>query len=60
MLMSLASCLFIRQCSPVVGALALRSRDPGSKTRSDHSLNLFQVSPWFNFLAALVNSSWDS
>ena len=36
-----------RQSGPVVGALALRSGDPGFKTRSDHSLN-----PWFNFPAA--------
>ena len=32
-----------RQCIPVVRALALRSGDPGSKTRSDHRLNLFLV-----------------
>ena len=31
--------------SPVVRALALRSGDPGFKTRSDHSLNLFLVVP---------------
>ena len=43
----------------MVKALALRSGDPGFKTRSDHSLNLFLVvpgSPWFNFSTALVNS----
>ena len=34
-----------RQCGPVVRALALRSGDPGFKTRSDHSLNLFLVAP---------------
>ena len=34
-----------RQCGPVVRALALRSGDPGFKTRSDHSLNLFLVVP---------------
>ena len=34
-----------RQCGPVVGALALRSGDPGFKTRSNHSLNLFLVVP---------------
>ena len=45
-----------RQCGRVVRALALRSGDPGFKTRSDHSPNLFPSSPWFNFLAALVNS----
>ena len=35
----------VRQCGPVVRALALRSGDPGFKTRSDHSLNLFLVAP---------------
>ena len=35
----------VRQCGPVVRALALRSGDPGFKTRSDHSLNLFLVVP---------------
>ena len=35
----------MRQCGPVVRALALRSGDPGFKTRSDHSLNLFLVGP---------------
>ena len=34
-----------RQCGPVVRALALRSGDPGFKTRFDHSLNLFLVVP---------------
>ena len=34
-----------RQCGPVVRALALRSRDPGFKTRSDHSFNLILVVP---------------
>ena len=33
------------QCGPVVRALALRSGDPGFKTRSYHSLNLFLVVP---------------
>ena len=33
----------VRQCGPVVRALALRSGDPGFKTRSNHSLNLFLV-----------------
>ena len=42
----------------MVRALALRSGDPGFKTRSDHPLNLFPGSPWFNFPAALVNSKW--
>ena len=37
-----------RQCGPVVGVPALRSGDPGFKTRSDHSLNLFQVVPRVN------------
>ena len=32
-------------CGPVVRVLALRSGDPGSKTRSDHSLNLILVVP---------------
>ena len=39
----------------MVRALALRTGDPGFKTRSDHSLNLFLVVR-FNFPAALVNS----
>ena len=34
-----------RQYSLVVRALALRSGDPGFKTRSDHSLNLILVVP---------------
>ena len=34
-----------RQCGPVVRALALRSGDPGFKTRSNHSLNLILVVP---------------
>ena len=34
-----------RQCGRVVRVLALRSGDPGFKTRSDHSLNLFLVVP---------------
>ena len=38
-------CKLWRQCSRVVRALALRSGDPGFKTRSDHSLNLFLVVP---------------
>ena len=33
------------QCGQVVRALALRSGDPGFKTRSDHSLNLILVVP---------------
>ena len=33
------------QCGPAVRALALRSGDPGFKTRSDRSLNLFLVVP---------------
>ena len=37
--------LFMEQCGPVVRALALRSGDPGFKTRSDHSLNLILVGP---------------
>ena len=39
------SASILRQCGPVVRALALRSGDPGFKTRSDHSLNLFLVVP---------------
>ena len=38
-----------RQCGPVVRALALRSGDPGFKTHSDHSLNLFLVVPGSTF-----------
>ena len=34
-----------KQCGPVVRVLALRSGDPGFKTRSDHWLNLFLVVP---------------
>ncbi|XP_068716884.1 uncharacterized protein [Montipora capricornis] len=34
-----------RQCDQVVRAVALRSGDPGFKTRSDHSLNLTLVVP---------------
>ena len=34
-----------RHCGPVVRALALRSGDPGFKTRSNHSLNLILVVP---------------
>ena len=37
--------LYRRQCGLVVRALALRSGDPGFKTRSDHSLNLILVVP---------------
>ena len=41
----------------MVRALALRSGDPGFKTRSDHSLNLFLVVRGSTSLAAaLVNS----
>ena len=45
-----------RQCGRVVRALALRSGDPGFKTRSDHSLNLILVVPGSTSPAALVNS----
>ena len=34
-----------RQCGPVVRALALRSGDPGFKTRSDPLLKLILVVP---------------
>ena len=45
------------QCGPVVRALALRSGDPGFKTRSDHLLNLFLVVPGSTSpAAALVDS----
>ena len=37
-----------RRCGPVVRALALRSGEPGFKTRSDHSLNLILVVPGSN------------
>ena len=37
--------MYRRQCGPVVRALALRSGDPGYKTRFDHSLNLILVVP---------------
>ena len=33
------------QCDPVVRTLALRSGDPGFKTRCGHWLNLFLVVP---------------
>ena len=35
----------LRQCGPVVRALPLRSGDPGFKTRSEHSMNLFLLVP---------------
>ena len=35
--------IFWRQCGAIVMVLALRSGDPGFKTRSDHLLNLFLV-----------------
>ena len=36
--------------------LDLKSGDPESKSRSDHQLDLFQVSPSFNSSAALGHS----
>ena len=33
------------QCGSVVRTFALRSGDPGFKTRSDHSLNLIPIDP---------------
>ena len=42
---SQASLCHVRQCGPVVRALALRTGDPGFKTRSDHSMNLILVVP---------------
>ena len=41
--MSTISVFRVKQCGPVVRALALGSGDPEFKTRSDHSLNLFLV-----------------
>ena len=39
----------IKECGPLVRVLALRSGDPGFKTRSDQSLNLFMVVPGSTF-----------
>ena len=36
---------FVEAVWPSVSLLALRSGDPGFKTRSNHSLNLFLVDP---------------
>ena len=47
-----------RQCGPVVRALALRPGDPGSKTRSDHSLNLFLVVPGSTSQLHLYIANW--
>ena len=47
-----------RQCGPVVRALALRSGDPGFKTRSDHSLNLFLVVPGSTSQLHLYIANW--
>ena len=42
----------------MVGALALRSGDPGFKTRSDHSLNLFLVVPGSTSQLHLLIANW--
>ena len=47
-----------RQCGPVVRALALRAGDPGLKTRSDHSLNLFLVVPGSTSQLHLYIANW--
>ena len=44
--------------SQVVRALALRCRDPGFKTRSDHSLNLFLVVPGSTSQLHLLIANW--
>ena len=41
----LSHCVYIFEKILVIRALAWRSGDPGFKTRSDHSLNLFLVVP---------------
>ena len=41
--------VYWRQCGPVVRVLALRSGDPGFKTSSDYSLNLFPMVPSSTF-----------
>ena len=48
----------MRQCDPVVRALALRSGDSGFKTRSDHSLNLFLVVPGSTSQRHLQIANW--
>ena len=48
----------MRQCGPVVTALALRSGDPGFKTRSDHSLNLILVVPASTSQPHLKIANW--
>ena len=42
----------------MVRALALRSGDPGFKTRSDHSLNLFLVVPGSTSQLHLSIANW--
>ena len=45
------------QCGLVVTVLAVRFGDPWCKIRSDHCIIEFNPGiPWFNFLAAFVNS----
>ena len=48
----------MRQCGPVVRALALRSGDPGFKTRSDHSVNLILVVPGSTSQLHLQIANW--
>ena len=48
----------MRQCGRVVRALALRSGDPGFKTRSDHSLNLILVVPGSTSQLHLSIANW--
>ena len=47
-----------RQCGRGVRALALRSGDPGFKTRSDHSFNLFLVVPGSTSQLHLYIANW--
>ena len=49
---------FGRQCGTVGRALALRSGDPGFKTHSDHSLNLFLVVPGSTSRPHLKIANW--
>ena len=51
--------VYMRQCGPVVRALAWRSGDPGLKTRSDQLVEFVPGCPSFNFWAALVNRQLD-
>ena len=51
-------CVLRRQCGPVIRALALRSGDPGFKTRSDHLLNLFLIVPGSTSQLPLWIANW--